>query len=108
MLIYCICLSVCLSVYQGSTLIHQKVAPPTEGQGSPVLSFIALEQFNAIRMVQVCQLTKALTHLLTVFTLFQKQLLLVLHIIIGLMYSNYYTSALLLLQFTFIFLKKAR
>uniref|UniRef100_A0A671UXN0 Cytoplasmic dynein 2 heavy chain 1 n=1 Tax=Sparus aurata TaxID=8175 RepID=A0A671UXN0_SPAAU len=37
---------------QGSTLIHQKVAPPTEGQGSPVLSFIALEQFNAIRMVQ--------------------------------------------------------
>uniref|UniRef100_A0A8C9YIH5 Dynein cytoplasmic 2 heavy chain 1 n=1 Tax=Sander lucioperca TaxID=283035 RepID=A0A8C9YIH5_SANLU len=37
---------------QGSTLIHQKVAPPTEGQGSPVLSFIALEQFNAIRLVQ--------------------------------------------------------
>ncbi|XP_040902456.1 cytoplasmic dynein 2 heavy chain 1 [Toxotes jaculatrix] len=37
---------------QGSTLIHQKVAPPTEGHGSPVLSFIALEQFNAIRLVQ--------------------------------------------------------
>lgn len=37
---------------QGSTLIHQKVAPPTEGQGSPVLSFIVLEQFNAIRLVQ--------------------------------------------------------
>uniref|UniRef100_A0A671UTR1 Cytoplasmic dynein 2 heavy chain 1 n=1 Tax=Sparus aurata TaxID=8175 RepID=A0A671UTR1_SPAAU len=46
---------------QGSTLIHQKVAPPTEGQGSPVLSFIALEQFNAIRMVQVCHLTKPIT-----------------------------------------------
>ncbi|KAF3692878.1 Cytoplasmic dynein 2 heavy chain 1 [Channa argus] len=37
---------------QGSTLIHQKVAPPTEGHGSPILSFIALELFNAIRLVQ--------------------------------------------------------
>ncbi|KAM4627347.1 cytoplasmic dynein 2 heavy chain 1 [Polymixia lowei] len=37
---------------QGSTLIHQKVAPPSEGHGSPVLSFIVLEQFNAIRLVQ--------------------------------------------------------
>eukprot|EP00064_Thunnus_orientalis_P009632 superscaffoldBa00001237_g9657 len=37
---------------QGSTLIHQKVAPPTEVHGSPVLSFIILEQFNAIRLVQ--------------------------------------------------------
>uniref|UniRef100_A0A8C4HFM7 Cytoplasmic dynein 2 heavy chain 1 n=1 Tax=Dicentrarchus labrax TaxID=13489 RepID=A0A8C4HFM7_DICLA len=37
---------------QGSTLIHQKVAPPTESQGSPVLSFIVLEQFNGIRLVQ--------------------------------------------------------
>ncbi|XP_028975291.2 cytoplasmic dynein 2 heavy chain 1 isoform X3 [Esox lucius] len=37
---------------QGSSLIHQKVAPPTEGQGSPVVSFIVLEQFNAIRLVQ--------------------------------------------------------
>ncbi|MED6272529.1 Cytoplasmic dynein 2 heavy chain 1, partial [Characodon lateralis] len=37
---------------QGSTLIHQKVEPPTEGQKSPILSFIALEQFNAIRLVQ--------------------------------------------------------
>ncbi|XP_025753905.1 cytoplasmic dynein 2 heavy chain 1 isoform X2 [Oreochromis niloticus] len=37
---------------QGSTLIHQKVDPPTESQKSPVLSFISLEQFNAIRMVQ--------------------------------------------------------
>lgn len=56
-------MSFCLStVYQGSTLIHQKVAPPTEGQGSPVLSFIALEQFNAIRLVQVCQITSALNN----------------------------------------------
>nr|XP_023648221.1 cytoplasmic dynein 2 heavy chain 1 isoform X1 [Paramormyrops kingsleyae]XP_023648222.1 cytoplasmic dynein 2 heavy chain 1 isoform X1 [Paramormyrops kingsleyae] len=37
---------------QGSSLIHQKVAPPSESQGSPVLSFIVLEQFNAIRLVQ--------------------------------------------------------
>ncbi|XP_028320044.1 cytoplasmic dynein 2 heavy chain 1 isoform X2 [Gouania willdenowi] len=37
---------------QDSVLIRQKVDPPTEGQKSPVLSFIALEQFNAIRMVQ--------------------------------------------------------
>lgn len=40
-------------IYQGSTLIHQKVDPPTESQKSPVLSFISLEQFNAIRLVQV-------------------------------------------------------
>ncbi|KAI3354358.1 hypothetical protein L3Q82_018881, partial [Scortum barcoo] len=37
---------------QGSTLIHHKVSLPTEGHGSPVLSFITLEQFNAIRLVQ--------------------------------------------------------
>ncbi|MBN3304013.1 DYHC2 protein, partial [Amia calva] len=37
---------------QGSSLIHQKVSPPSKSQGSPVLSFIILEQFNAIRLVQ--------------------------------------------------------
>ncbi|XP_064157010.1 dynein cytoplasmic 2 heavy chain 1 isoform X2 [Anguilla rostrata] len=37
---------------QGSSLIHQKVAPPSESQGSPVLSFVILEQFNAVRLVQ--------------------------------------------------------
>ncbi|XP_069747277.1 cytoplasmic dynein 2 heavy chain 1 isoform X4 [Narcine bancroftii] len=37
---------------QGSQLIHQKVAPPSEKQGSPIQSFIALEQYNAIRLVQ--------------------------------------------------------
>ncbi|CAL8361611.1 unnamed protein product [Merluccius merluccius] len=37
---------------QGSTLIHQKVVLPAEGQGLPVLSFIVLEQFNAVRLVQ--------------------------------------------------------
>ncbi|XP_073674385.1 cytoplasmic dynein 2 heavy chain 1-like [Garra rufa] len=37
---------------QGSSLIHQKVALPSEGVGSPVLSFIQLEQFNAVRLVQ--------------------------------------------------------
>ncbi|XP_055023019.1 cytoplasmic dynein 2 heavy chain 1 [Boleophthalmus pectinirostris] len=37
---------------QGSALLHQKLAPPVEGQGSPVKSFIALEEFNAIDLVQ--------------------------------------------------------
>uniref|UniRef100_A0AAY5E9K0 Cytoplasmic dynein 2 heavy chain 1 n=1 Tax=Electrophorus electricus TaxID=8005 RepID=A0AAY5E9K0_ELEEL len=37
---------------QGSSLIQQKVTPPSEGMGSPVRSFILLEQFNAIRLVQ--------------------------------------------------------
>ncbi|XP_056138994.1 cytoplasmic dynein 2 heavy chain 1 [Lampris incognitus] len=57
---------------QGSNLIHQKVAPPSEGHGSPVMSFIILEQFNAIRLVQSIHLSLAAlnkvirgTHLLT-------------------------------------------
>ncbi|XP_057206860.1 cytoplasmic dynein 2 heavy chain 1 isoform X3 [Triplophysa rosa] len=37
---------------QGSSLIHQKVTPPSEGVGSPILSFVQLEQFNAVRLVQ--------------------------------------------------------
>ncbi|XP_028817493.1 cytoplasmic dynein 2 heavy chain 1 isoform X3 [Denticeps clupeoides] len=37
---------------QGSSLIHQKVSPPSESQSSPVLSFVVLEQFNAVRLVQ--------------------------------------------------------
>ncbi|KAJ7398962.1 hypothetical protein BTVI_119896 [Pitangus sulphuratus] len=37
---------------QNSNLIHQKVSPPAEQQGSPILSFITLEQFSAIRLVQ--------------------------------------------------------
>ncbi|KAL4829789.1 hypothetical protein H8958_009079 [Nasalis larvatus] len=37
---------------QNSNLIHQKVPPPNDRQGSPILSFIILEQFNAIRLVQ--------------------------------------------------------
>ncbi|XP_018422828.1 PREDICTED: cytoplasmic dynein 2 heavy chain 1 [Nanorana parkeri] len=37
---------------QNSNLIHQKMSPPTEQHGSPILSFIILEQFNAIRLVQ--------------------------------------------------------
>ncbi|XP_063807614.1 cytoplasmic dynein 2 heavy chain 1 isoform X2 [Pseudophryne corroboree] len=37
---------------QNSNLIHQKVFPPTERHGSPILSFIILEQFNAIRLLQ--------------------------------------------------------
>ncbi|MBZ3869929.1 Cytoplasmic dynein 2 heavy chain 1 [Sciurus carolinensis] len=37
---------------QNSNLIHLKVSPPNDRQGSPILSFIILEQFNAIRLVQ--------------------------------------------------------
>ncbi|XP_043547742.1 cytoplasmic dynein 2 heavy chain 1 isoform X2 [Chiloscyllium plagiosum] len=37
---------------QGSQLIHQKLSPLNEKQGSPIQSFIALEQYNAIRLVQ--------------------------------------------------------
>ncbi|KAF5921105.1 hypothetical protein HPG69_018505 [Diceros bicornis minor] len=37
---------------QNSNLIHQKVSPPNDRQGSPIVSFIVLEQFNAIRLVQ--------------------------------------------------------
>ncbi|KAI5098641.1 cytoplasmic dynein 2 heavy chain 1, partial [Silurus meridionalis] len=37
---------------QGSSLIQQKLAPLTEGPRSPVLSFVLLEQFNAVRLVQ--------------------------------------------------------
>nr|XP_014347414.1 PREDICTED: cytoplasmic dynein 2 heavy chain 1 [Latimeria chalumnae] len=37
---------------QGCNLIHQKLSPPNERQGSPILSFIVLEQFSAIRLVQ--------------------------------------------------------
>uniref|UniRef100_A0A8C5YQN7 Cytoplasmic dynein 2 heavy chain 1 n=1 Tax=Marmota marmota marmota TaxID=9994 RepID=A0A8C5YQN7_MARMA len=37
---------------QNSNLIHQKVSPPNDRQGSPILSFILLEQYNAIRLVQ--------------------------------------------------------
>ncbi|NXI65822.1 DYHC2 protein, partial [Anseranas semipalmata] len=37
---------------QNSNLIHQKVSLPMERQGSPILSFITLEQFSAIRLVQ--------------------------------------------------------
>lgn len=49
-----------LLICQGSSLIHQKVAPPAEGHGSPVLSFIALEQFNAVRLVQVSALLRTI------------------------------------------------
>ncbi|XP_074649972.1 cytoplasmic dynein 2 heavy chain 1-like [Tubulanus polymorphus] len=39
---------------QGSQLIQMKVAPPTEKSGneSPILSFIVLERYNAIKLVQ--------------------------------------------------------
>uniref|UniRef100_A0A8C3GF25 Cytoplasmic dynein 2 heavy chain 1 n=1 Tax=Cairina moschata TaxID=8855 RepID=A0A8C3GF25_CAIMO len=37
---------------QNSNLIHQKVSLPVEQQGSPISSFITLEQFSAIRLVQ--------------------------------------------------------
>eukprot|EP00075_Anas_platyrhynchos_P034676 XP_027323929.1 LOW QUALITY PROTEIN: cytoplasmic dynein 2 heavy chain 1 [Anas platyrhynchos] len=37
---------------QNSNLIHRKVSLPVEQQGSPISSFITLEQFSAIRLVQ--------------------------------------------------------
>ena len=39
---------------QGVNLIQQKVAPPAEKSGneSPIISFILLERYNAIRLVQ--------------------------------------------------------
>uniref|UniRef100_A0A8D0H431 Cytoplasmic dynein 2 heavy chain 1 n=1 Tax=Sphenodon punctatus TaxID=8508 RepID=A0A8D0H431_SPHPU len=37
---------------QNSNLIHQKMSSPIERQGTPILSFIILEQFNAICLVQ--------------------------------------------------------
>ncbi|XP_075448514.1 cytoplasmic dynein 2 heavy chain 1 isoform X2 [Ascaphus truei] len=45
-------LSLWKKLNQNSNLIHQKVPPPTERHGSPILSFIILEQFNGIRLVQ--------------------------------------------------------
>ncbi|XP_040514464.1 cytoplasmic dynein 2 heavy chain 1 isoform X1 [Gallus gallus] len=45
-------LSLWKKLNQNSNLIHQKVTPPVERQGSPILSFITLEQFSAIRLVQ--------------------------------------------------------
>ncbi|KAJ8297986.1 LOW QUALITY PROTEIN: hypothetical protein KUTeg_024517 [Tegillarca granosa] len=39
---------------EGSKLIHQRVAPPSDktGKESPVVSFIKLEKYNAIKLVQ--------------------------------------------------------
>uniref|UniRef100_A0A672TN04 Cytoplasmic dynein 2 heavy chain 1 n=1 Tax=Strigops habroptila TaxID=2489341 RepID=A0A672TN04_STRHB len=45
-------LSLWKKLNQNSNLIHQKASPPVEQQGSPILSFITLEQFNAVRLVQ--------------------------------------------------------
>ncbi|XP_023565248.1 cytoplasmic dynein 2 heavy chain 1 [Octodon degus] len=45
-------LSLWKKLNQNSNLIHQKVLPPSDRQGSPVLSFVMLEQFSAIRLVQ--------------------------------------------------------
>ncbi|MFT7803200.1 cytoplasmic dynein 2 heavy chain 1 [Arapaima gigas] len=41
-----------LNQASGSSLIHQKVVPPSENHSSPVLSFILLEHFNGVRLVQ--------------------------------------------------------
>lgn len=40
---------------QGVNLIQMKVAPPVEKSGneSPIVSFIQLERYNAIRLVQI-------------------------------------------------------
>ena len=41
-------------IAQGSQLIQMKISPPTEtGEESPVTSFVQLERYNAIRLVQI-------------------------------------------------------
>ena len=37
---------------QGSELISKKLSLPSEKQESPVLAFISLERYNAVRLVQ--------------------------------------------------------
>ena len=37
---------------QGSELITKKVSPPSDKLESPVLAFVSLERFNAVRLVQ--------------------------------------------------------
>ena len=37
---------------QGSELITKKVSPPSDKVESPVLAFVSLERFNAVRLVQ--------------------------------------------------------
>ena len=37
---------------QGSELISKKVSPPSDKLDSPVLAFISLEHYNAVRLVQ--------------------------------------------------------
>ena len=42
-----------LTVYvQGSELISKKVSPPSDKLDSPVLAFLSLEHYNAVRLVQ--------------------------------------------------------
>ena len=42
-----------VNFFQGSNLIQSKVSLPTEKQGDqPVVSFIQLERYNAIKLVQ--------------------------------------------------------
>ena len=43
------CVCVCV---QGSELISKKVSPPSDKLDSPVLAFISLERYNAVRLVQ--------------------------------------------------------
>ena len=48
------CLKFVASGFQGTQLIQMKVAPPSDKSGSesPITSFIKLEQYNAVRLVQ--------------------------------------------------------
>ena len=42
----------CVCVIQGSELISKKVSPPSDKLDSPVLAFVSLEHYNAVRLVQ--------------------------------------------------------
>lgn len=46
--------TICLFCLKGSQLINSKIKPPSDktGQEAPIISFIKLEQYNAIKLVQ--------------------------------------------------------
>lgn len=51
---YLLYLLIAILWLQGSQLIQMKISAPTEtGEESPVTSFVQLERYNAIRLVQI-------------------------------------------------------
>jgi len=50
----CLIVASLVIITQGSQLIQMKISAPTEtGEESPVTSFVLLERYNAIRLVQI-------------------------------------------------------